>query len=78
MPGGKVVVHSGLLDIMRTDDELAAVLAHEIAHVIARHVVRPHYTYFQPRSDGGVCICAALQSRELAYIRKSLLFAIAS
>ena len=40
VPGGKVVVHSGLLDIMRTDDELAAVLAHEIAHVIARHRVR--------------------------------------
>lgn len=39
LPGGKVVVHTGLLDIIRSDDELAAVLGHETAHVLARHVV---------------------------------------
>ena len=39
VPGGKIVVHSGLLDIMRSDDEIAAVLGHEAAHVLARHVV---------------------------------------
>lgn len=36
-PGGKVVVYTGLLQIMRSEDELAAVLAHEAAHVLARH-----------------------------------------
>ena len=41
VPGGKVVVHSGLLDAMQTDDEIAAVLGHEVAHVLARHVVSP-------------------------------------
>lgn len=41
VPGGKIVVHSGLLDLMRSDDEIAAVLGHEAAHVLARHVVRP-------------------------------------
>ena len=41
VPGGKIVVHSGLLDIMRSDDEIAAVLGHEAAHVLARHVVSP-------------------------------------
>lgn len=40
VPGGKIVVHSGLLDIMRSDDEIAAVLGHEAAHVLARHVVK--------------------------------------
>ncbi len=40
VPGGYVYVHSGLLDAVRSDDELAAVLGHEIAHVHARHAVR--------------------------------------
>ena len=37
MPGGKVGVFTGLFRIIRTEDELAAVVAHEIAHVTARH-----------------------------------------
>lgn len=37
MPGGKVVVFTGLLRLVRHEDELAAVLAHEAAHVLARH-----------------------------------------
>ncbi len=38
MAGGKVGVFSGLYKIANTDDELAAVIAHEIAHVTAKHV----------------------------------------
>ncbi len=37
MPGGKVGVFTGLFRIIRTEDELASVVAHEIAHVTARH-----------------------------------------
>lgn len=37
MPGGKVGVFSGLFDMVQTEDELASVIAHEIAHVTARH-----------------------------------------
>ena len=37
MPGGKVAVYTGLLKITKTDDELAIVIGHEIAHVAARH-----------------------------------------
>lgn len=37
MPGGKVVVYTGLLDLAETEDQLAAVVGHEIAHAIARH-----------------------------------------
>lgn len=36
-PGGKIAVFSGLLDIARDDDALAAVMAHELSHAIARH-----------------------------------------
>jgi predicted Zn-dependent protease len=37
LPGGRVVVNTGLLHFCGTDDELAVVLGHEIAHVVARH-----------------------------------------
>lgn len=37
MPGGKVGVFEGLFQIVKTEDELASVVAHEIAHVTARH-----------------------------------------
>ena len=37
MPGGKIVVYTGLLKLIEKDDELGIVLGHEIAHAIARH-----------------------------------------
>ncbi|WP_221028763.1 M48 family metallopeptidase [Actomonas aquatica] len=37
LPGGKVGVYTGLLYLAETDDELAAVMGHEIAHVTSRH-----------------------------------------
>ncbi|MBL7107304.1 MAG: M48 family metallopeptidase [Phycisphaerae bacterium] len=37
MPGGKIVVYSGLLDITQNEAGFAVVMAHEVAHVIARH-----------------------------------------
>jgi predicted Zn-dependent protease len=40
MPGGIVVVHSGLLAATRTPEELAGVLAHEVQHVELRHSLR--------------------------------------
>lgn len=37
MPGGKVVVYTGILPLASTDADLAVVLGHEIAHAVARH-----------------------------------------
>src|ERR1035437_1248274 len=37
MPGGKVVVYSGLLPVTQNETALAVVLGHEISHAIARH-----------------------------------------
>ena len=37
LPGGRIGVHTGLLDVAETPDQLAAVLGHEVAHVLARH-----------------------------------------
>ncbi|MCX7992684.1 MAG: M48 family metalloprotease [Fimbriimonadales bacterium] len=40
VPGGFIFVNKGLLDFVSSDDELAAVLAHEIAHASHRHVMK--------------------------------------
>jgi len=37
-PGGHIFIHSGLIDAMTSELELAGILAHEIAHVICRHI----------------------------------------
>jgi predicted Zn-dependent protease len=40
VPGGKVFFNSGLITIVENEDELAGVMAHEIGHVVARHIAR--------------------------------------
>lgn len=37
LPGGKIGVHTGILPVTKTPGQLAAVLGHEVAHVLARH-----------------------------------------
>ena len=40
LPGGFIGVHTGLIEAARNEDELAGVLAHEVAHVTQRHIAR--------------------------------------
>jgi beta-barrel assembly-enhancing protease len=40
LPGGYIFVYTGLIKMADEEDELAAALAHEIAHVAARHMTR--------------------------------------
>jgi len=40
LPGGYVYVNSGLIEKIKSDDELAGVLAHEVGHVVARHSIK--------------------------------------
>lgn len=37
LPGGKIGFYTGMMDVAETDDMLAAVMGHEVAHVTARH-----------------------------------------
>ena len=37
MPGGKMAVYSGILEIVNNESSLAALMGHEIAHAVARH-----------------------------------------
>ena len=57
MPGGKIAVYSGILDVTKNIDGLAAVMGHEIAHAVAKHSVE--------RASRGVLINVATQVTDI-------------
>ena len=57
MPGGKIAVYSGLLEVTKNKNGLAAVMGHEIAHAVAKHSIE--------RASRGVVINVATQVTDL-------------
>ena len=51
-PGGFVLLTQGLMDLLETEDELAAILAHEIAHVVREH----HWAIIQKQQQAAALI----------------------
>jgi len=39
MPGGKIAFYTGMLDVTKNEDGLAAVMGHEVAHAVAKHSI---------------------------------------
>tara|TARA_B100001996_G_C18648237_1_gene588327 strand:+ start:1026 stop:1799 length:774 start_codon:yes stop_codon:yes gene_type:complete len=39
MPGGKIAVYTGMLEVTKNENGLAAVMGHEIAHAVAKHSI---------------------------------------
>jgi len=72
MPGGKIAVFTGLLDIVETDDELAAVIGHEIAHVLLQHA-NQRMSAELLRGIGGVA--AAVGTRDMDEEERALVLA---
>lgn len=58
MPGGKIGVFTGILKLAESDDELAVVLGHEVAHVAARHG-NERFSYQLLIVGGGVALGVA-------------------
>ncbi|MDY0091809.1 MAG: M48 family metallopeptidase [Candidatus Vecturithrix sp.] len=62
MPGGKVVVYTGILPITQDETGLAVVMGHEIAHAIAEHG-NERMSQALLVEFGGIALSEALQSR---------------
>ncbi|MPS29906.1 M48 family metalloprotease [Pigmentiphaga sp.] len=57
MPGGYIGVHTGLVVAAQSESELAGVLAHEIGHVVQRHIARG---LVQQKRDSLIMVAALL------------------
>ena len=57
MPGGKIAIYTGILEITKNKHGLAAVMGHEIAHAVAKHSIE--------RASRGVVINVATQVTDL-------------
>lgn len=62
MPGGKVVVYSGILPVTKTDAGLAVVMGHEIAHAVAEHGSE-RMSQEMLAQLGGAALAAALENK---------------
>jgi len=72
LPGGKVGVYTGLLDLAESDDELAIVMGHEIGHVTARHGAERMTTGMGVDLAGAVIGAAASQKAKNPELWKTL------
>lgn len=65
MPGGKIVVYSGILPITKDDAGLATVMGHEVAHALANHgAQRMSASQLQQLGSVGVAVATGGQSVE--------------
>jgi predicted Zn-dependent protease len=62
LPGGKVFVYTGIFKYVSNDDELAAVMGHEIGHALARHGAE-RMSAGQVQQMGGQLLGAVMQSQ---------------
>ncbi|TGE28222.1 M48 family metallopeptidase [Hymenobacter metallicola] len=65
MPGGKVAVYTGILPITQDENGLAVVMAHEIAHAVAKHGSE-RMSQGLLQDYGGQALSAALSARPAA------------
>ena len=65
MPGGKIVVYTGLLPVAKDDAGLATVMGHEVAHALANHgAQRMSASQLQQLGAVGVAVATGGQSAE--------------
>ena len=62
MPGGKVVVYSGILPLTQDETSLAIVMGHEIAHAVARHG-NERMSQMMVQQLGGMALDVALSTK---------------
>jgi predicted Zn-dependent protease len=60
LPGGYVYINSGLLNFVRSDDELAGVLGHEITHAAHHHVQALSHEQSKMTSEAMIGMLAAI------------------
>jgi predicted Zn-dependent protease len=70
LPGGKIGVYTGILKVAKTPDQLAAVLGHEVGHVLASH--GKERVSEQMATQGGLSLIGAIMGNQ-SDTRRSIL-----
>lgn len=73
LPGGFVYINRGLLLYLKSEDELAAVLAHEVGHITARHAVQQQARGGLGRAAAAVAGVAAAVATGSGYIGSEIM-----
>lgn len=73
LPGGYVYVYEGLVKYAESDDELAAVLAHEVSHAEERHIATLVHDQQRVQMPALLAIAAAIISRNPEFIQVALI-----
>lgn len=74
LPGGKIGVNTGLLRVAENQDQLAAVIGHEVGHVLAQHANERASQQFAVQ--GGLAVVEALYGTPGSPTRQALLQAL--
>jgi predicted Zn-dependent protease len=74
LPGGKVGVYTGLLKLVGSDDELAAVMGHEIAHVSTHHGGE-RMSQNLAVAMGGALLVVGMEQQEVSTARRNQILA---
>ncbi len=72
LPGGYVYIFKGLYDELKTDEQIAGVIAHEVAHITARHAVK------RIQNAYGAMILQGLATQSSAKVAQGVNFALIS
>ena len=73
LPGGYIYINKGLIDAVKTDDQLASVIGHEVGHITAKHAIKKlqamyGYTLLQLGAIGGARSGQLAQGLEAAFL----------
>ncbi len=69
MPGGKIVIYTGILPVTKNDAGLATVMGHEVSHALANHgAQRMSASQLQTLGSAGVALATGKQSAETQQI----------
>lgn len=77
MPGGRIIVYDGIIPVAQSDDALACVLGHEIAHAIAKHSSE-QMTKGMISAVGLAVLTALITSSDMSYKMKRISAILAS
>lgn len=73
LPGGYIYVYEGLVKYAESDDEIAAVLAHEISHAEERHIATMSHEQNKLTAPGLVAILVSILSKNPAAIEGTIM-----